>query len=99
MFVKEDTSFQFLILANQHRGTPSVRQGMSREEILRLRGQIVFLPATPSQLQNLCQVRMDRAAADDHFRGSRAIEKHGVRFRLIPYRAVIQLLTVINQPT
>jgi hypothetical protein len=99
MFVKENASFQFLILANQHRGTPSVWQGLRRQEIFRLRGQIVFLPATPSQLQNLRQVRMDRAVPDEHFRGSWAIKKHGVRFRLIPYRAVIQLLTVINQPT
>jgi hypothetical protein len=72
---------------------------MSREDIFGLRGQIVFLPATPPQLQNLCQVRVDRSIADKHIRGTWAIKKHGVRFRLIPYRAVIQLLTVINQPT
>src|ERR1700730_3390972 len=99
MFVEKHASFEFLILANQHRSTPSVWQGLGREEIFRLRGQIVFLMTTPPQLKNLCQVRVDRAIADKDIRGPWAIQKHGVRFRLIPYRAVIQLLTVINQPT
>jgi hypothetical protein len=77
---------------------PSVWQGICREKTFRLRGQIVFLVTPPSQVQDLHQVRLDRPIADDHLRVSRALKKHGVGFQFIPYRAVIQLLTVINQP-
>ncbi len=69
MFIEQDTRFEFLILANQHRGTPSVCQRIGGDEVFRLRGEIVLLATPPAKLQNLRQVRMELPIADEHLLG------------------------------
>ena len=64
MFVEQDASFEFFIPADQNRGASSVRQGVGRDEVFRLRSKILFLATSAPQLANLRQVRLDLAITD-----------------------------------
>ena len=95
MLIEQDTRFEFVILANQHRGTPSVCQRIGRDEVFRLRGEIVLLATAPAKLPNLPQVRMELPIADNHLLWSLGpsinTEPALVSFQ---YGSVMQLLTV-----
>ena len=48
MLIEQDTGFELMISANQHRRALSVFQGVRRDEVLRVRGEIIFLAAAPA---------------------------------------------------
>src|SRR5277367_4299307 len=91
MLVEQHTRFKVAVLTDQHRRASSVCQGVCRDEVFRVCGEIVFLTTLPAKLENLCKVRMELSIADNHVRSSRALDKHRAGPRIGQCNSAMQL--------
>src|ERR1700677_320894 len=85
MLIEKDAGFEFLIPANQDRRTSSVCQGIGRDEVFRVSGQVVFLAAAQAQLANLRQTREQLPVAENQVGCSCAVTKHGAGSGIVSY--------------
>ena len=77
MLIKQDTGFEFLLPANQHRRTSSIWQGIGCDEVFRLGGQIIFLPTTAAQFANLGHIGVQFPVADHQVGDNSAVTNAG----------------------
>ena len=75
MFKEEDTCFELSGVANQHRRTSAVCQGICSDEVFRLGGQIIFLATPAPQVANLDQAGVHFPFTDHQFQVSCVIAK------------------------
>src|ERR1700734_497535 len=97
VLVKKNTSFEFAIMANQHRPTPAVGESVGRDEVFRFGGEIILLVTAPAKLEDLPQVRPQPSIPDNQLCGSWSCNKCGANSGVFPNRCDIQLSTSRNQ--
>jgi hypothetical protein len=66
MLIEQNARFQFFISADQYRRTPSVCHSVCCDKVLRLCGEVIFLPTTPPEFANLREVFVELSIADNH---------------------------------